>query len=183
MENASQQVYVSLGRRTFWIFVIQRAGLAPLFFILAAVVPVLMSYGNIAQFEYISNWLALGFSIFGILILVIGIIIGLLQYSVSKVMLDDSSFHIVRGILSKEETVIPYRRIQGVEIKQSLFYRIVGVGHISIATTTDLEQPNQTENEANEEVISTIDYSLAKIIEKTLIDRAEIERVENVAIK
>lgn len=184
MEDIQQQAYIPLGRKTFWIFVVQRIGPALLFFIIALTVIVLKGFfasnNIVAKFGSIINWSAIIFFLLGILILAVGIIIGLLQYNVSKVMFDNASFHIVRGIISKVETVIPYRRIQSVEIKQSLVYRIAGVGHVVIATTTDLEQPNQMESEADEEVIPTIDYPLAKIVEKTLTDRAEIERVENV---
>jgi uncharacterized membrane protein YdbT with pleckstrin-like domain len=184
MENIQQQFYYPLGRKTFWIFIMQGTGPAFLFFIPAIIIialrELLTSNNLVIELGLIMN-LAVAISfILGILIFVFGIIIGLLQYNVSKVMLDNASFHIVRGALSKEEVMIPYRRIQSVEIKQSLFYRIMGVGHVVISTTTDLEGPGQVESESDEEVIPTIDYSLAKIVEKTLTDRAEIERVENI---
>jgi uncharacterized membrane protein YdbT with pleckstrin-like domain len=195
MEDIQQQLYYHLGRKTFWILVVQRIGLALLFFIISLIVIGLkgLLVGNnfviglqeffvsnniIVDFGSIISWVFIAFILLGILTLAIGIIIGFLQYNTSRVMFDNTSFHIVRGILNKEEFAIPYRRIQSVEIKQSLIYRIVGVGHLVISTTTDLEEPNQTENETDEEVIPTIDYPLAKMVEKTLTDRAEIERVE-----
>ena len=194
MDDIQQQTYYRLGRKTFWILVTQRTGLAFVFFIFSLSIfglkgflidnntiiklqeflvsnNVFINIGSIINFVFIISFLL------GILILAIGFAIGFLQYNVLRVMFDDTSFHIVRGFLSKEEFAVPYRRIQHVEIKQSLIYRIVGVAHVVISTTTDLEEPNRVENETDEEVIPTIDYPLARIIEKTLTDRAEIERV------
>ena len=102
-----------------------------------------------------------------------------MEYSTSRVMMNNSSVHIVRGILSKKEVSIPYRRIQSVEIKQSFLYRILGVGRVVISTTTDLEQPtSENDSEMNDEVIRAMDYPLARLVEKTLTDRAEVERME-----
>ncbi len=111
-------------------------------------------------------------------VFILGIITALLEYYTNTFMIDGFSFHVVRGILSKEETSIPYRRIQAVEIKQGPIYRILGVGHVVISTTTDLESPSSQRQENDDQIIDVIDYSLASLIEKTLTDRAEIERMQ-----
>ena len=49
-------------------------------------------------------------------------------------MLDDDALKIRRGILSKEETAIPYRQIQDVDIEQNISDRIWGVARLAILT-------------------------------------------------
>lgn len=141
----------------------------------------LLGGGNISPtFAAASNWVIILIFLVAVLILALGVLLALLQYRTSRIMFDEDSFHIVKGAVGKDEVDIPYRRIQSVEIKQPLIYRMVGVGHIDIATTTDLERPNQMQGEINEEVIPVIDYPLAEMVEKTLTDRAEVERFESV---
>jgi membrane protein YdbS with pleckstrin-like domain len=184
MEEIKEQFYYPLGKRTFWIFILRRVGFVPLFFIIALAIILIKNFfaGSdiMAMFDSIINWVSIALFLIGGLMIVFGIIMALLENKTSRVMFDDSSFHIVKGALSKVETVIPYRRIQSVEIKQPVFYRILKLGHVVISTTTDLEQPNQADDENDEEVIPTVDYQLARMIEETLTHRAEIERVESV---
>ncbi|MBI1838802.1 MAG: PH domain-containing protein, partial [Candidatus Colwellbacteria bacterium] len=78
----------------------------------------------------------------------------------------------------KEEVAIPYRRIHSVGIKQSLLHRLLGVGRVVISTTTDIDEPSETENEANDEVVPLMDYSFASAIANKLTGRAEVERMQ-----
>ncbi|MFH1196607.1 MAG: PH domain-containing protein [bacterium] len=98
----------------------------------------------------------------------------------SKIMLDESSLKIIKGVLNKEELRLPYRRIQSVEIKQRLLHRLLGVSRLVISTTNDADNPNNTEaqNESDDEVIPIIDYDLAQAIADTLTNRVEVERMQ-----
>jgi uncharacterized membrane protein YdbT with pleckstrin-like domain len=182
MINMQKGEYYSLGPKTFLFLSIQRTMAAAIFFIVALIIMGLKGFvlkNNTIDFlPSIINWIIVILFLLGFLMLAIGLIITRIQYKTSGVMIDDYSFHIVRGILSRKETSIPYRRIQSVEIKQSLLYRILNIAYVSIATTTSLEEPSQIENDLNEEVIPNIDYSLAMAIEDTLTREAEIENIE-----
>jgi len=175
--------YYNLGPRTFWLLVAGRSTAAVGFVLAAILIGGLRDIvGANTQLSPMIAMILYRAMIGGIILVPVtelfGIIAARLEYNVSKVMLDDSSLHIIHGILSKEETAIPYRRIQSTEIKQSLLQRMFGVAHVAIASTTDLEQPNVTENETDEEVIPVMDYALAQAVANILMNRAETERMQ-----
>jgi len=182
MKDIQQKTSYRLGSRTLFFFIIQRAIAGIIILVMALIMAelkgILLGSDVIASFALIINWVILFLLSIGLLTLVLSVIIARLQYGISTIMIDDASLHIIQGILSKEELAIPYRRIQSVEIKQSFLYRLLGVAHMAIATTTSLEQPSQIKSESNEEVIPTIDYQLALAIEKILTGQAEVERME-----
>jgi uncharacterized membrane protein YdbT with pleckstrin-like domain len=174
--------YYGLGGKTLLLSIIQRGGLV---FVVYLIIITLTGFASPMITSTLGPSLSsfLGFATGAITIFVLVMelfIIGaaLLEYSVSKVMLDEGSLKIVRGILSKEEVSLPYRRIQSVEIKQTLLQRILGVGHLVISTTTDLEQPSGRENEDDDEVIPLMDYPLAAAVSQALTDRAETEKMQ-----
>lgn len=179
MEIVQPGRYYQLGIKTFWLLVIERASSAFLLFVLSFALTRAKEIEVFYEYSKIFGAVAISFIIAGIAALVISVIISELEYVTSRVMMDDSSFHIVRGILSKKEISIPYRRIQSVEIKQSLLYRILGVGHVVVETTTDMDQTaNDAGDNSEDEVIRAMDYPLARLVGKTLTDRAEVERME-----
>ena len=90
-------------------------------------------------------------------------------------MLDESALRIISGLLNRKEIAIPFRRVQTVEIHQSPVQRLIGVGHVVIATTTDLDTPNEVESTADEEIIPLMDYDLARAVANQLTKRAEVE--------
>ena len=178
--------YYSLGKRVFWMFALQQSAISIALIVidvfLIAIRPIILSH---AQYFAGINLNNLSYLIIIALLAVaasleiIGIITAKLKYGISKVMTDDSSLRIIKGILSKEEIEIPYRRIQSVSIKQSLLYRLLGIGHVAISATTDLEQPSSSiENESDDEVIPIMEYDLAKAIADTLTNKAEVEKMQ-----
>lgn len=109
--------------------------------------------------------------------IIIASVIAKLEYVTTKIMLDDVSLRVVRGILSKEEDAIPFRRIQTVDIKQDILQRVLSVAHLVIATTTDLDTPGMTVSEKDEEVVPIMEYDLASALAEALTSRAEVERL------
>ena len=172
--------YYSLGQKTFLLFIMQRSGAAIFLLIIAILINTIPALALSLGSNIISilNVITGVIILLAIIVEIFGIVVTRLEYGVSKVMLDDASLRIIRGILSKEELELPYRRIQSVEIKQTLFQRWFGVGRVVISTTTDLDQPSQSGNEADDEVIPLMDYPLAQAIADTLADRAEIEKMQ-----
>jgi uncharacterized membrane protein YdbT with pleckstrin-like domain len=174
--------YYSLGRKTFWLFIAQRSTLSFILLVVAILIRLIVPIFAlpVAKLDLVLNWVMWAIILLAVILEIIGVAIVLLQYGVSKIMLDDSSLRMVRGILSKEELTLPYRRIQSVKIKQDIFQRLFGVGHLVISTTTDLDQPSQagTENEDDDQVIPLLDYSLAETLAGLLSDRAETEKMQ-----
>lgn len=186
MTDIQNGQYYNLGSKVFWIFVLQRSATAIALLVVAVLLSVIRAIA-VPRFElvagvdinYIFSATIAGAFILAIIAEIVGAVIAWLEYGVSKIMLDTSSLKIIRGILGKEELEIPYRRIQSVEIKQSLNDRLLGVGRVIIATTTDLNQPNSsTEREADDEVIPLMNYDLAQAVADTLSNRAEVERMQ-----
>lgn len=174
--------YYKLGKRTLMLLIIQRSILTIFILILIVlinlIVPRILISLKLTTYAYILNDVVTVGIFLAIVAEILGIITAMLEYGVSAVMLDDLSLKIFKGMLSKRQIEIPYRRIQDIEIKQTLFQRLFGVGHLVVSTTTNLNQPNQNENELNTETIYLMDYPLAYALADTLTDRAEIEKMQ-----
>ncbi len=139
--------------------------------VIASSLPGASSFGQILA---VVSLLLVGLAI---VIEVIAAIVAKLEYSVSKIMLDDTSLRVVSGIFNKEEVAIPFRRIESVEIKQGMLHQMMHVGHVVVSTITDFEMPGQKENESDEEVVPIMDYDLSKAVADALTSRAEVERM------
>ena len=180
MTNLQDGYYYSLGRKTFIFFVLQNsAGAIGLFLLAVLLWIVSASVGS--RIGSVGDFVAIGGTFIFALAVIVEIVAGIsarLKYNTSRVMLDNSALHVTKGILNKNEVAIPYRRLQSIAIKQSFLYRLVGIGHVVITTTTDLEQPGEIENEADDEVVPLMDYNLALAVADQLTKRAEVERMQ-----
>ncbi|MFA6494866.1 MAG: PH domain-containing protein [Candidatus Paceibacterota bacterium] len=174
--------YYSLGQKTFAFFVLQNStgmvGVLLLGLVLGVIRTFVVASALMSGIAGFINAMMGGVFIVAIILEIAGVITARLKYNTSRVMLDDTALHIVKGIVSKSEVAIPYRRLQSIAIKQSLLYRIVGVGHVVITTTTDLEQPGEISSEADDEVVPLMDYDLATAVAGQLTKRAEVERMQ-----
>ncbi len=117
-----------------------------------------------------------GFYILSFLILVLGVTINLLHYIGCRFGMDDYGFKLHRGIISRDEVSIPYRQIQDVNVDQSIFGRIIGVGKLIILTAANNEK--EKHGEESEVVLGTIDISIAKSLQKQLIEKSSIQLVK-----
>jgi uncharacterized membrane protein YdbT with pleckstrin-like domain len=99
-----------------------------------------------------------------------------LEYHNYKFLLGENAFKVQRGILHKEEVAIPYRQIQNVNIKRSLFDQIVGLSKLIILTAghEDREEEIRTESEG---ILPSIDKDLAQKIQDELLRKANVEQV------
>ncbi|MCL4405247.1 PH domain-containing protein [Patescibacteria group bacterium] len=170
--------YYELGRKALLYSVAQKS-VTSIFIAVIGIILVVVGASIAPTYSWGSTLetAALAIIAIAIFIEIVAAVAARMEYSVSKVMLDDTSLRIVRGIFRKEEVAIPFRRIQSVEIKQGPMHQVFKVGHVVISTTTDLEQPGKTENEADEEVVPIMDYDLSKAIADVLTSRAEVERM------
>ncbi len=175
--------YYDLGKKTYTLFIIQQTSFAMILFLAAIVMGILnmtIGSGFIAgqSIGVILNLGVLTTVFIGLLVGLGGFSVARLKYKAAKIMLDESALRIVSGLLSRKEVAIPFRRVQTVEIKQSPMQRFIGVGHVVISTTTDLETPSEVETEVNEEVVPLMDYDLARAVANQLTIRTEVETMK-----
>ena len=112
-----EEVYHTMGKKTFWIFLLQRAHVAFILLLLTIVFFVLgeqsflatTPVGNLVGYTMMAAWIVLAFFV---VVLAIILLIAWLVYKNYKYCLGDDSLKIKRGILNKEEVAIPYRQIQ-----------------------------------------------------------------------
>jgi uncharacterized membrane protein YdbT with pleckstrin-like domain len=81
-----------------------------------------------------------------------------------------------RGILSKEETAIPYRQIQDVDIEQNISERIWGVARLAILTAGH-EEAKEGDEDTSAGILPAIDRALAESLQTELLKRADVEKV------
>lgn len=92
-------------------------------------------------------------------ILLVILIVAILMYLNFKFYVTNDDFHLTRGIVNKEKTVIPKSKIQNVYIKQNLLQQLINVVSVNIETAGD---------DKSEIEISALDKSMALALKKDL---------------
>ena len=188
--------YYELGRRVYWLFILQRSAPPLILLILSlflyAVKGMLSGlfnpdiYGGIysvqsaplGQIGPLLNIIVGIIAIIAVIAEIIGVVIAQLQYKASKIMLDDYSLKITRGIISREESELPYRRIESVELKQSAIDRMLNIGRLIIEMTGNIESDSVDKTRVGDETIPIMSYELARAVADVITDRAQIERMQ-----
>ena len=123
---SAQPAYRKLGTRTLWMMLSDQMVPSVIVFVAAVLLSIAQANGVFAK-TIIGAWsLYLVFGVWAlcVLVFVITFLIAYLTYANFLFMLDNDALKIRRGILSKEETAIPYRQIQDVDIEQDISERI-----------------------------------------------------------
>ncbi len=94
-----------------------------------------------------------------VVILLVILVIAILKYLNFKYYVTNDDFHLNRGIINKEKTVIPKSKIQNVYIKQNLLQQIINVVSVNIETAGD---------DKSEIEISALDKKMALALKKEL---------------
>ncbi|HUC31445.1 MAG TPA: PH domain-containing protein [Candidatus Paceibacterota bacterium] len=176
-----EEVYHTMGKKTFWIFFLQRVHAAFILLLLTIVLFVLSQqaflaktqFGDLTGYTIEAAWI--GLALF-VAILLITILIAWLVYSTYKFCLGDDSLKIKRGILNKEEVAIPYRQIQDVDIKRDLSFQLIGLSRIVILTAGH-EEDEKPEDDDTEGILPALDKDLAEWMQAELLKRANIQKV------
>ncbi len=172
--------YHTLGRKTLWIFILERIQPAMLLLILSIGLFVVsqLEFPATGSFSGIGHYALLGTGICLILFIVffgLAVLIGWLIYKNYTFALGDDSLKIKRGILSKEEVAIPYRQIQDVDIQRDLSFQMLGLSKIVILTAGH-EDKTDTDDDS-EGILPAIDKNLADWLQSELLKRANIQKV------
>jgi uncharacterized membrane protein YdbT with pleckstrin-like domain len=182
MENISPAqptpVYRKLGKRTLWMMLSDQMVPSVIIFIAAVLVLIAQANQVFAKTPLApwSSYLVLGVWILFVLVFVITFLVAYLTYANYLFMLDSDALKIKRGILSKEETAIPYRQIQDVDIEQNISDRIWGVARLAILTAGH-EEAKEGDEDTSEGILPAIDRALAESLQTELLKRADIEKV------
>jgi uncharacterized membrane protein YdbT with pleckstrin-like domain len=174
------EVYHTLGKKTFWLFLIDRVNGSVIFLLMAVVLfavtgqPFLISkmYGDFSPYVTAAAEICLGLFIFffGITLLVTWLV-----YKNYKYCLAENSLKIKRGIINKEEIAIPYRQIQDVNIKRDLYFQMMGLSRILILTAG---QDDETSKDGESEgILPALDKDLAEWFQAQLLERANVQKV------
>lgn len=176
-----EEQYRTLGRKTLWIFVFERANGAGVFLILAAVFLVMGNQKSLVStpFGDLAAYAMIGAEISAVLfVLMFGLVflISWLVYKNYKFALGEDSLRIKRGILEKEEVAIPYRQIQDVDIERDLSFQMMGLSRIMILTAghEDIGKPGEDDSEG---ILPALDKDLAEWLQRELLQRANIQKV------
>ncbi len=172
--------YHTLGKKTLWIFILDRVRAAPLFLLLAIGIFIVSQQGalNTGSFAAFGHYallaalacLALFLAVFGV-----GAFIGWLVYKNYTFALGEDSLKVRRGILDKEEVAIPYRQIQDVDIDRDLTFQMIGLSKIIILTAGHEDEKGP--DDESEGVLPAIDKNLAEWLQTELLQRANIQKV------
>ena len=174
MDTQSQH----LGIKTFWLFVLGKSQVA--FYLLLAGIVLLAAKGYIpAQFIRYGGYITdITLTLIGLAIVVeaFALLIGWLTYINYTFTVDANALKIRKGILNHEETALPYRQIQTIDLKQDLLGRMIGVSQLVILTAGH-EDANESVSGESEGEFPVIDSGLASQLRDELLKRANTERV------
>ena len=162
-----------LGIKAFWLFLISNSLPTLAILLIAAVLFVARGYAGDRFLDLLNN-LAWGAIVIFVLSFLLAFFISWLIYINYTFSLAEDAFKISHGILNKEETAIPYRQLQSVDLRQDLFGQIIGFGRIVVLTAGHDEHDERGEAEIE---FPAIDMELAKRIQSELLKRSETERV------
>jgi len=175
-----QEVYHPMGKKTFWIFFLNRVHAAFTLLLLTIVLAVLsgQSFLVTKQFGDLTPYAKLGAELAGVLfviVLAISLFITWLIYINYKYCLGEDSLKIKRGVLNKEEVAIPYRQIQDVDIKRDLSFQMLGLSRIVILTAG--HEDDDPKDEESEGILPALDKDLAEWMQAELLKRANVQKV------
>ena len=175
-----QEMYHTLGPKTFWIFLLERLN-GPIVFLFVTIALfsiegqsflIVKGVGNLNPYVDYAAWGCLA-----IFLVMLGVMLVLtwLEYTTYKYCLGDNSLKIKRGILNKEEVAIPYRQIQDVDIKRDLYFQMMGLSRIVILTAgQEDENPKDSESEG---VLPALDKDLAEWLQQQLLEKANVQKI------
>lgn len=167
----------NLGTKTLGFLIVKRSGPA----LLAIVFTIFMIFVfGIAPEEYRSYaGTAVFFTIIAT-ILISGAMVGvaLLEYHNYSITILEKSMKITKGILSRYESGVPYRRIRQVDIVRTPVCRLFGISNIIITLVGD----EDIADDANEKIpLPYLEKKLAERLQHEILQHAQVEQMRIVS--
>lgn len=173
-----------LGKKTFWLFVLNHSGPTSGLIVIAILLFVLRDIATTAVIGHAGTGASLA-ALLGLIGLVtialaalsagIALLVAWLIYKNYTFSLEEDSLRVARGVFGKEEITIPYRQIQDVDIERPLFFRLFGVSRLVILTAGREAHEKTDESEG---VLPALDKDLAEYLRGVLTKRADVEEVQ-----
>lgn len=173
--------YHKLGKKTLWLFVLDRIRAAMILLVVTIAafsiqgqpwVATAFGKAGAAYVDEAAWWLLLLF----LVVFALSYFIAWLIYVNYKFLIGEDALRISRGIFSKEVIAIPYRQIQDADIERSLYFRMFGVSKLVILTAGREDVKAEGGDEA-EGILPAMDKGLAEWMQKELLRRTEVQRV------
>jgi len=164
--------YQSLGYKTYWLFVFKKSFSVFIFGV--------FSYGFFIAGHYFSdtswqNILNLGslvsFSL-ALLSLALAFLSSFIDYISFRFMFTDTTLQIEKGILHRKQIMIPYQKIQSINIDQRFFHQLLGVCQLIILTAGNPNQPESTKARSGG-ILPAIDVDIAHNIKNEILKMME----------
>jgi uncharacterized membrane protein YdbT with pleckstrin-like domain len=172
--------YRKLGHKAFYILTLKKSTVAICFLILEIVLLIVQSSGVLHSNPQMNSLLSgaefIVFLIF-LVALIAGLLAGYFSYIAFRYRVDTNGFLTERGITSKQETSLPFRQIQNVDIEQSMIYRMMGVCDLVILTAGHEDKEDASKNES-EIVLPALDIAVAHDLRTYLLERANVQEVK-----
>ena len=180
METTIQRYY-PLGNKNLIALVIKRCFFAVILIIVLIIGLFLLQYVS-TEYINIALYVFIGYLMILVVLSLIGIFLGWLEYWRYEIILGDKNFKMQRGLISVEQVGIPYRYIQDIKIERSLLDQILGVSELMVPTS-GLEQqeihPGEVSGKNNHRIIlPAIESKIARQIQEIVLNRAQIQQID-----
>lgn len=163
-----------LGRKTLALFIVKKSGI---FFITLALILIVFFVSRFLPTSYSADIaLAYPYLFLALLVfLVSGISAGWLQYTHYSLELSDADIKITTGLITQEQTGIPYRRIKEVKIERSPVDIFWGLSDVTIVVQGDEDAISGTSTHV---VLPHLDKDLAQQVQNKILGRAQVEEMQ-----
>jgi uncharacterized membrane protein YdbT with pleckstrin-like domain len=164
-----------LGGRTLFIFILERAGIPVLLLLLLIAGTWAGHYIPAAYSGYVGLGFSILLAIFAFATLLF-FFIGWLDYQRYKIVLDEDSVKISRGILSERTTGVPFRQIKQASIERGVIDQLLGVSKL-ILTFVGEDDPDTLSDESKI-TLPALSKEIAEQIQDVILKRSEVEKVD-----
>ena len=173
MENTTKQ-YKKLGYKTLSLFILRRS---LILFIIILLSLILFTFWSFIPYDYLlsAQLASVGLFVLFVILALIIVSLGLIEYQHYKIIIDDETIKIYRGLFSEEDIGLPFRHIKQANIERSLMDQFFGVSNINL-TTLGEEGGNPLTHEDKLQ-IPALDKDMAQEIQDLILKRAEIEEI------
>ncbi len=172
-----------LGRHTWLLLLSKKTTTAVILLLLAVILGSAKDFigkglsGGAASHTISSmvSFVAVVILIIAVIMFIVGYIIARLQYRNYSFTMEEFDLKLKSGIFNIKEVSIPYRQIQGVNVMQSLAYRMFGVSRLVLTTAGTEDAKAGTDSDT---IFDPIDADIAEEVRVMLQRRIGVQVVE-----
>ena len=163
------KIYSPLGNKTFALLVAKRAMVIFVLVIVLILISVFKNFVPVQFVDIVNSIILTGILVITIFLCLI-ILAGKLEYSHYAITIDQDNFKVRRGLISVEETAVPYRRVKEVVVKRGATEQIWGVSTIVITILG--EEEGLVFSKETVITLPFIEKTIAAEIQNQIVERA-----------